>query len=78
MPILDNPKAISLFRLSVAVQGLETHVKSNGRMRLSRFATPKLCMSIVSEYTKKQYKRNQTRVAAQDGRDYLYLQGVGG
>lgn len=77
MTTLDNPRAISLFRLSVAVRGLETHIKFNGRMRISRIATPKLCMGIVSEFTNKQYKRNQASVAAQDGRDYLRLQGVG-
>ena len=64
-------EAITRFRLLLAVQGLETHIRTGGRMRMSRVATPKRCMEIVSEFTKKKYKRTDAEKAAQDGRTFL-------
>jgi hypothetical protein len=40
-------------------------------MRLSRFATPKRCMEIVSEFTRKKYKRSDARKAVDEGRAWL-------
>ena len=68
---LITGKDIEKFRLLVAIQGLETHVRTNGRMRLSRFATPKRCMEIVSEFTRKKYKRSDAKKAAEEGRVWL-------
>jgi len=64
-------KDIEKYRLLIAIQGLETHVRTNGQMRLSRFATPKRCMEIVSEFTRKKYKRSDAKKAAEDGRVWL-------
>jgi hypothetical protein len=64
-------KDIEKYRLLIAIQGLETHVRTNGRMRLSRFATPKRCMEIVSEFTRKKYKRSDARKAVDEGRAWL-------
>ena len=64
-------KGIERFRLMIAIQGLETHIRTNGRLRLSRVATPKRCMEIVSEFTKKKYKRSDAKKAAEEGRLFL-------
>lgn len=61
------------FRLLVAVQGLEIHIKTNGRMRLTRIATPKRCMEVVSEFTGRKYKRTDAMIAAKDGRTVLEM-----
>jgi hypothetical protein len=68
---LITGKDIEKFRLLMAIQGLETHVRTNGRMRLSRVATPKRCMEIVSEFTRKKYKRSDAKKAAEEGRVWL-------
>jgi len=66
-------ESINRFRLLMGVQGLETHIRTNGQMRMSRFATPKRCMEIVSEFTKKKYKRTDAKKAVEDGRNFLAL-----
>jgi len=68
--------SINRYQLLVAIQGLETHVRTNGRMRLSRFATPKRCMEIISEHTGKKYKRTDAGKAAEDGRALLAAKGL--
>lgn len=69
-------ESINRFRLLMGVQGLETHIRTNGQMRMSRFATPKRCMEIVSEFTKKKYKRTDAKKAVEDGRNFLALNGL--
>lgn len=69
--IVMTGASINRYQLLVAIQGLETHVRTNGRMRLSRFATPKRCMEIISEHTGKKYKRTDAGKAAEDGRALL-------
>jgi len=69
-------ESINRFRLLMAVQGLETHIRSGGRMRVSRAVTPKLCMEIVSGFTRKKYKRTDAQKAVEDGRNFLALNGL--
>ena len=68
--------SITRFRLLLAVQGLETHIRTGGRMRVSRGVTPKLCMEIVSGFTRKKYKRTDAQKAVDDGRNFLALNGL--
>jgi len=68
--------SINRYQLLVAIQGLETHIRTNGQMRLSRFATPKRCMEIISEHTGKKYKRTDAGKAAEDGRALLAAKGL--
>ena len=60
-----NPMA---FRLICAIQGLK--INKTGMM-LTRGATNKNLMAIVSEYTGKAYKRNQVDEAIKDGNELL-------
>jgi hypothetical protein len=69
-------ESINRFRLLMAIQGLETHIRSGGRMRVSRGVTPKLCMGIVSGFTRKKYKRTDAQKAVEDGRNFLALNGL--
>lgn len=69
-------ESINRFRLLMAVQGLETHIRSGGRMRMSRVATPKRCMEIVTEFTKNKYKRTDAKKAVEDGRNFLALNSI--
>lgn len=69
-------ESVEKFKLLVALRGLETHIKTQGRMRISRFATPKRCMEIVSEFSQKKYKRTDAKIAAQDARTILTMGGL--
>lgn len=69
-------ESVNRFRLLVALQSLETHIRTGGRMRASRVATPKRCMEIVSEFTKKKYKRTDAKKAFEDGHNFLSLNGL--
>jgi len=66
-------ESINRFRLATALHALEIHIKTNGRMRATRMATPKRCMEIVSEFTKRKYKRTDAKLAAQDARTFLTM-----
>ena len=50
--------AIDFFRLSVVIRCMETHIRTGGKMRLTRTATPTNLRAIASEYTGKQYPRS--------------------
>jgi len=67
-------RSIDRFRLLVAIQGLEAW--SRHGMRVTRMFTPKLGMQIVSEHTGKQYKRNDSVLAAKEGREFLAANGI--
>jgi hypothetical protein len=45
-------------------------------MKVTRMFTPKLGMQIVSEHTGKQYKRNDSVLAAKEGREFLAANGI--
>jgi hypothetical protein len=47
-------------------QALSIHVKTEGRMRLTRMATPTNMLKMASEYTGKRYRRGEQNVALQD------------
>jgi hypothetical protein len=50
---------ISLMRAFVCLQAIETHIKFNGHMMLTRTATPANLRTIASEYTGVQYARSR-------------------
>lgn len=60
----DGPNGVPYISLLVAVQGLQALDKG---MRISRFATPKRCMEIVSSATGNTYKRTDRNKALRDG-----------
>lgn len=49
---------IDMFRISVVIRSIETHIKFNGKMRLTRMATPSNLRAIAGEYTGKTYPRS--------------------
>jgi hypothetical protein len=51
----------------IVIQGLRTHLKFGGKVRLSRFATPGALVRIASEFTGRTYKntrKGQTQALA--------------
>lgn len=46
-------------RLVMAIQGLQIHIKTKGKMKLTRIATPKLLREIATEFTEKKYARSE-------------------
>lgn len=64
----EGPKGVPFMSLLMAVQGLRA---LNKGMRLTRFATPKRCMEIVSEATGIKYKRTDRNKALHDGEALL-------
>ena len=70
--VIDNttkgPKGVPFMSLLVAVHGLRA---LNKGMRLTRFATPKRCMEIVSQATGIKYKRTDRNKALRDGEALL-------
>ena len=55
-----------IFRMVTLKQALSIHVKTEGRMRLTRMATPTNMLKMASEYTGKRYRRGEQNVALQD------------
>ena len=64
----EGPNGVPFMSLLVAVQGLRF---LNKGMRLTRFATPKRCMEIVSQATGIKYKRTDRNKALRDGEALL-------
>ena len=58
-------------RLKTALMGLKMLIDTNGRMMITRGANAKSMMLIVGEYTGKTYKRNQQKIALEDGMHLL-------
>ena len=58
-------------RLKTALMGLKMLIDTNGRMMITRGANAKSMMLIVGEYTGKKYKRNQQKIALEDGMHLL-------
>ena len=50
---------IDAYRLLVVIKAMETHIRTNGRMRLTRIASPANLRAIASEYTGKHYARSR-------------------
>lgn len=58
-------------RLKTALMGLKMLIDTNGRMMITRGANAKSMMLIIGEYTGKTYKRNQQKIALEDGMHLL-------
>lgn len=65
-----NLNGIPVMQFFVAKQGLEA---LNRGMRLTRFATPKRCMEIISAITGHKYKRTERNVALRDAEVVQHL-----
>jgi len=65
-----NLNGIPVMQFFVAKQGLEA---LNRGMRLTRFATPKRCMEIISAITGYKYKRTERNVALRDAEVVQHL-----
>ena len=55
-----------LFRLVTLKQALKIHVRTEGRMKLTRTATPTMMLKMASEYTGKRYRRGEQAQALTD------------
>lgn len=65
-----NLNGIPYMQFFVAKQGLEA---LNRGMKLTRFATPKRCMEIISAITGYKYKRTERNVALRDAEVVQHL-----
>ena len=59
------------YRLVALKQALKIHVQTQGRMRLTRTATPTSMLLMASEYTGKRYRRGQQAQALADIQEVL-------
>ena len=57
---------IEYFQFLAVKSALKAHVDSNGKMRLTRTATPTRVLQMASEYTGETYKRGQQAKALAD------------
>jgi hypothetical protein len=63
MGMTISPEA---YRLVALKQALKIHVMTQGRMKLTRTATPTRMLQMASEYTGKRYRRGQQDQALAD------------
>ena len=63
MGITVSPEA---YRLVALKQALKIHVMTQGRMKLTRTATPTRMLEMASEYTGKRYRRGEQAQALAD------------
>ena len=49
---------IDQYRLSVVIKCIEMHIRTGGKMRLTRMATPGNLRAIATEYTGRTYPRS--------------------
>lgn len=56
--------AVLGFRAVVCIHALRTHLKFNGKLRLSRNATPSNLVAIASEFTGKRYSNRRKGLEA--------------
>lgn len=68
MGVTISPEA---YRLVALKQALKIHVQTQGRMRLTRTATPTRMLEMASEYTGKRYRRGQQDQALLDIQEVL-------
>ena len=59
------------YRLVALKQALRIHVQTQGRMRLTRTATPTSMLLMASEYTGKRYRRGEQSQALADIQEVL-------
>lgn len=59
------------YRLVALKQALRIHVQTQGRMRLTRTATPTSMLLMASEYTGKRYRRGEQAQALTDIQEVL-------
>lgn len=50
---------VAFVRLCTCILAIETHIKFNGRMMLTRTATPATLRAIATEYTGRHYPRSR-------------------
>jgi hypothetical protein len=48
-----------MMRLAATIAGLRIHIRTNGKMRLTRMAVPKLLLGIATEFTGNKYKNTK-------------------
>ena len=58
MQTLTGP-AIDFFRLITVIKAIEIHIKTDGKMMLTRVATPSNLRAIATEFTGKGYPRSR-------------------
>lgn len=63
MGVTVSPEA---YRLVALKQALKIHVMTQGRMKLTRTATPTRMLEMASEYTGKSYRRGEQAQALTD------------
>ena len=68
MGMTISPEA---YRLVALKQALKIHVQTQGRMKLTRSATPTRLLELASEYTGKRYRRGQQDQALLDIQEVL-------
>lgn len=68
MGVTVSPEA---YRLVALKQALKIHVQTQGRMRLTRSASPTRMLEMASEYTGKRYRRGQQDQALLDIQEVL-------
>lgn len=61
-----GPDAMRVVRVGYIIQGLKMDVATNGRMQLTRNATPTKLLKLATEYTGKKYRRTQKQEAIND------------
>ncbi len=52
-------KNVSFMRLVTVIEGMKMHLRTGGKLRLTRTATPARLRAIATEYTGKSYARSQ-------------------
>lgn len=57
--VLDTPEKIGMLRLSMIIKAMEIHISTDGRMKLTRTATPANLRQMASEYTGMSYPRSR-------------------
>jgi hypothetical protein len=56
--VLSTPAQIDMMRFTVCLLAIKMHIQSNGKMGLTRTATPAVLRAIASEYTGVTYARS--------------------
>jgi hypothetical protein len=64
MPILTDPQQIAAFRVRVIIHAMDAYLKSNGRMLLTRTATPAMMRDAAGRLTGKVYPRSRQGLIA--------------
>jgi hypothetical protein len=59
MRTLQYGSQVDFFRLITVIKAMEVHIKTGGKMMLTRVATPANLRNIASEFTGKSYPRSR-------------------